>query len=361
MRILFTGGGTIGSVSPLLAIKDTMETQNIPVEGLWVGTESGLEKDIINKQGMDYVSIKAGKLRRYFSWRNFIDPFLLMFGVAQSISIIRKFKPDVVLSAGGFVSVPVVWAAWLLKKKSIVHQQDLKPGLANLLMAKCASLITVAFEKNLADFPNKKVRFVGNPFRHDLTAGNRERAIERFGLESDLPTLFIMGGSLGAEFLNELVMNSLTRLIDFCQVLHLTGKGNQIEWQDKLDFAEKANRYHQYEYMYDELADAYAVSDLVVCRAGLSTLTELTHLEKPAIVISIPDHQQEENAKYFVSKNAILTLDQNKTNADDFVLLVQELFENEHSLKRLSNNIKDMMPMAVNENYVKLIQELVNN
>jgi UDP-N-acetylglucosamine--N-acetylmuramyl-(pentapeptide) pyrophosphoryl-undecaprenol N-acetylglucosamine transferase len=361
MRIILTGGGTMGAVYPLLAIKEAMEAKGVQAKFLFVGTRDGIEKDIIERENILYEGISAGKFRRYFSLENLATPFQVVRGLFQSLSIIKEFNPDLVISVGGFVSVPVIWAASFRSKKIIIHQQDIKTGLSNLLTAKMATKITCAFAKSTKSFPKDKAVLIGNPVRKSILEGEKERGMINLGLDSRIPTLFVLGGSSGSEFLNNLMMESLTRLIDFCQIIHITGKGNSFEWADREKFGDKSERYHQYEYLYDEMADAYAASDLVVSRAGLSTLTELTYLQKASIIIAIPDHQQEENAVYFASKNAIMQLDQNKTSADDFVSLTQDLLENKNSLDRLGQNINAMMKLDANEKFVELIEEMVKH
>ncbi|NQT50085.1 undecaprenyldiphospho-muramoylpentapeptide beta-N-acetylglucosaminyltransferase [Candidatus Kuenenbacteria bacterium] len=358
MKIILTGGGTIGSVSPLLAIKHELVEQKMCSNSdfIWVGTEEGVEKDIIEKENFPYFSIKSGKFRRYFSKENFIDPFRILKGIFQSIKIIRDFNPDYILSAGSFVSVPVVIAGWILRKKTIIHQQDIRPGLANKFMAPFASKITVTFEDSKKYFSKKKTVLTGNPVRQGIFNGNKENAIKFFKLESNLPTLFIMGGSLGAEELNKFVVESITDLIDICQVVHIVGKGNIVEWEDEDQF-ENSGRYHQYEYLFHELADVYAIADLIVCRAGLSTLTELSALKKPTVLIPIPNNQQEENARYFDSKNAVITLAQEKITVDEFLALIKNLFANPNSLERLGNNMAGMMPVDANKKYVEMIKK----
>ena len=362
MKVILTGGGTIGSVSPLLAVKEALEDKSDDLKFYWIGTKDGIEKDIVVKENIHYIGISSGKLRRYFDWNNLLDPFRILAGFFQAYRIIKEIQPDIILSAGGFVSVPVIWAAWILGKKSIIHQQDIRPGLANLLTVRCASRVTVTFKKSLLDFPVNKAIQLGNPVRKSILDGDKARAIKRFGLELKLPTLLILGGSLGADFINQLLANSIRRLFDDCQIIHLTGKGNSNKYfEDKL-YGEKGDRYHQYEYLHEEMADAYAAADLVVCRAGLSTLTEVAAWRKPAIIIPIPKHQQEENAKYFQDKNAAIVLDQNSTASDQFVSLVREIIRNRRILSQLQVKLHKLFPENSSELYVDLINhELSKN
>ena len=361
MRIILTGGGTMGAVYPLLAIKETMQEKGIQAEFLFVGTRNGIEKEIIERENILYKGISAGKFRRYFSLETLIAPFQVVKGLFQSLSIIKEFEPDLIISVGGFVSVPVIWAASFRNKKIIIHQQDIKTGLSNLLTAKMANKITCTFKKSLKSFPKEKSVLIGNPVRTSMLKNEKIQAKKNLGLDLKLPTLFILGGSTGSEYINHLMTESITRLVDFCQIIHITGKGNSFDWQDKENFGDKAYRYQQYEYLYDEMADAYAAADLVVGRAGLSTLTELSYLKKASVIIPIPGHQQVENANYFERKNSIIRLDQNKTSADDFVLLIQDLFENKNSLERLGLNMGQMMDQSANEKFIDLINVWFGN
>ena len=357
IKVILSGGGTMGSVSPLLAIRDKMIEQNLNSKFIWVGTENGPEKNIIEKEGIEYRVIKSGKFRRYFSFKNFIDPFNVLLGIFQSMSLISKFKPDVILSAGGFVSVPLIIAGKLKGTKTFVHQQDIVPGLANKVMARYAKVITVSFKKSLDDFKGKNAKLTGNPVRPRIFQGNRETGLQTFQLEPELPTLVVMGGSLGAEKINQLVIESVAKLIDFCQIIHLAGQGNIIEWVDKAQFGAKASRYHVYEYIHEELPDLYAVADLIVCRAGLSTLTEIAALKKASMLIPIPNNQQEVNAEYFSKQNAVISLKQDDLDSEEFVRLIRGLFDSNSSLGNLSRNITDVMQPNAAERYVDLILE----
>ncbi len=359
VKILLSGGGTIGSVSPLIAIKQELDKQQIQAEYLWIGTENGIEKDIVSKQNIEFKSINSGKLRRYFSVKNFLAPWHTFVGIIQALRIINKFKPDIILTAGSFVCVPVAIAGWLSRKIVVVHQQDLKIGLANKLMVPFAKQITVTFEKSIKDYKAKKVVWTGNPVRQELFSGDIEQGRAMFNLEAELPTLLVIGGSLGSEIINKTVFSSVPELIKTMQIIHITGKGQVIEWVDKEKFGTNVTRYHSQEYLYDELVHAYAVADLVVCRAGMSTMTELSALNKPMVVIPIPDNQQEENAQFFDSKNAIILLEQKSLTEDQFITIVQGLFNNPNSLARLKNNLKSVMLPDANIRYSQLIKELL--
>ncbi|MEK7512070.1 MAG: undecaprenyldiphospho-muramoylpentapeptide beta-N-acetylglucosaminyltransferase [Patescibacteria group bacterium] len=357
MRIILTGGGTIGSVSPLLAVREKIIEQKIEAEFIWIGTEHGLEREILAQEDISFFAIKSGKWRRYFSAQNFFDIFRFIVGFFQAIKIIRTFKPDLILSAGSFVSVPVVLAGALFHVRIIVHQQDLKIGLANRLSATFATRITVAFDESLKYFPAAKTVLTGNPVRSRVATGDKESAVKYFGLEIGLPTLLVMGGSLGAEAVNKLLFAGITRLIEFCQIIHIVGRGNLVDWTDRDKFGVLATRYHSYEYMFEKLNMAYAAADLVVCRAGLSTLTELSFIGKPTILIPIPNNQQGENARYFDSKNAVVVMDESEENQGKFVDTIKNLLSDAGSLRRLSDNMKRAMEQNANDKYLTLIME----
>lgn len=336
MKIILSGGGTIGSVSPLLAVYQTIKSRRPDIEFLWVGTRRGPERRLISENQISFKPIFCGKLRRYFSGQNFLDPFRVLFGYFQSIFIVHQFKPDVVLAAGGFVSVPLIWAAKLLGRPALIHQQDVEPGLANKLMASSADLITVTFKKSLADFPAGKTQLVGNPVRPAIAMGSRERGLQLFKLKPELPTVLIMGGGTGARRLNDLVFDSLPQLLTFCQVVHLTGGKSQRVAEHP--------RYRSFDFVTTEIADAYALAQLVVSRAGMSALSELAATKKPTILIPISHSHQEANAIEFVKNNAALQLNEINLTPEQLTTAIQKLLADSVGCQTLSRNIATVMP-----------------
>jgi len=313
LKIILSGGGTMGSVVPLLAVRDIMLAQGQKVEFLWVGTEAGVEKELISKE-MNFKSIQSGKLRRYFSWQNFLDPLRLIIGIFQSLALIRSFRPN---------------------------------------------LITVAFDSLLKSFDPNKVRLVGNPVRPRMLAGDKARGMTIFNLIPELTTLVVMGGSLGAEKINELLFQAIPSLIESCQIIHVVGKGKMVEWSDKEKFGELAKRYHPYEYVNQEMPDLYAVADLIVCRAGLATLSELSALKKPAIIIPIPRNQQVANADYFAKQNAVILLNQESVTSEEFIETVLGLLSSAGSLSNLSRRISEVMIADAGEKFVEVVKKIV--
>jgi len=380
MKIILTGGGTMGSVSPLIAIAEELKKQKPETEFLWIGTKTGPEKQLIESYQIPFRAISSGKWRRYFSFKNFWDIFRILAGFFQSINILRRFRPDVVLGAGGFVGVPVIWAAWVLGIKNLTHQQDIRPGLANRLVAGRVKKITVTFSDSLKYFPSHKTILTGNPVRTEIFEGNQERAKQFFHLEEGLKTILILGGGTGALTLNKIIIQSLKYLLDFCQIIHLTGKGKGIksssielearikgEKKEEAEFkkiiAQESSylinpRYHSYEFLVKELKDAYAVADLVISRAGLGTLSELSVLGKPTILIPLPGHQ-EENALYYKKNNAALVLSQKELTPENLAEVVKELINNPGEINTLSRNIFKMINKDAAEKIVRIILDLL--
>jgi len=349
--IVLTGGGTMGAVSPLLAVRERMLERQGRFDFVWIGTEAGIEREIVSREGIEYKGIKAAKLRRYFSLALFVDPFRFIVGFFQAWALLKKIKPEFILTCGGYVSVPVVLAGYLRKIKIIVHQQDIQVGLANKIMAPFATKITVSVDFLSKKFPKEKTILLGNPVRSRIFSGKRESAVVRFKLRGDLPVLLVLGGSLGSEWINKMIYDCATELTSICEILHVTGKANIAR---KLVL----ENYHQFEYLNEELADAYAVSDLVVARAGFSTLTELAVLGKAAVIIPIPGNQQEKNAAYFNSKNAVVYLSQTSATKEDLLALLRKLISDTSNLRRLGGEITALIPKDSTDKMVDLLYKM---
>jgi UDP-N-acetylglucosamine--N-acetylmuramyl-(pentapeptide) pyrophosphoryl-undecaprenol N-acetylglucosamine transferase len=357
MKILLSGGGTMGSVSPLLAVKEEL-SQSSQVDFLWVGTARGPEHQLVEKYNIKFKSIPCGKWRRYFDWRNFFDPLLIVLGFLKSIWIIGRFRPDIILTAGSFVSVPLVWAGAVWRRRILVHQQDSRIGLANRLMVPFALKVTVAYEELRSKFSSGKAYVTGNPARCALTSVSREAALQHFGLDPAIPTLLVMGGGLGAEIINETFIQNSVELTKFCQIIHLLGRGAQSKWLYS-SFINNNKRYRAFEFLDEEMALAYAAADVVFSRAGFSSLTELAALGKPAIIMPIPNNQQEENADYFRRQQAVVLVRQEDFAGDYIVNLVRDLLTRPERLKELSFNIYNSLPREAASEYARLVFELI--
>lgn len=333
MRILFAGGGTLGPVTPLLATAEAIQKKREDTEFFWIGTYDGPEFGMVDSAGIPFFAVSSGKFRRYFSWRNFTDPFLVIAGFFQALRLLGEIKPDVVVSAGGFVAVPVIWAAGMKRIPVHVHQQDILSGLANRLSLPFASSVSVVFERSAADFAKHRPVWTGNPVRGMIFTGTRDEARDVFGLEEGVPTLLVLGGGTGAAVLNDLVRDAVPLLTQDIQILHVTGKGKMPRQAGEI------TRYHPVEFLKDEMRHAYAAADLVVTRAGMGTLTELAALGAPIVIVPMPGSHQELNAKFFAEKDAAVTMDERRLIPEKFAQAVRDLLDDHEKLAALSTNI----------------------
>lgn len=352
--VLFAGGGTAGPVTPLLAVAAEIRRLHPGWRCSWIGTATGPERQLVEAAGIPFEHIPAGKLRRYLSWRTLLAPFEVVCGLVQAWRIIGRQRPSVVVSAGGFVAVPVIWAARLRRVPVHVHQQDLRPTLTNVVTAPFASSFSVAFEKSAADFSRRNPVVTGNPVRPAVLSGSRERAREVFGLADGLPTVLVVGGGTGAAGLNSLVFGSLGVLTAEAQVIHLTGRG-------KSGGAEENGRYRQYEMLTDDMPHALAAADLVVTRAGLGTLSELAVLGKPTVIVPMPRSHQEDNAKYFSDQGAAVYLSEPELFSKKFGETVVGLLRDKERLAELSRGIRKLNDPGAAAKVAELVAGLVNH
>lgn len=278
-KIILTGGGTAGHVTPNIALLPALREAGFDAE--YIGSYNGMEKDLIEKEGIPYHGISSGKLRRYFDWKNFSDPFRVIHGYGQARSLLKHIKPAIVFSKGGFVSVPVVLAARSLHIPAILHESDMTPGLANRIAMKGAVKICCNFPETVRYLPEGKGVLTGSPIRQELLHGDRQKALEFTGLTGSKPILLIIGGSLGSVFINNAVRGAIDGLLERFEIIHLCGKGNlDPSLNDRPG-------YVQYEYISKELPDLFAAADLVISRAGANAICELLALHKPNILIPL--------------------------------------------------------------------------
>lgn len=362
-KIMFSGGGTGGSVTPLLAVAEELMKDG-PVDLIFVGSANGPEKDLVasfndslapDTAQMVFVSLKGGKWRRYSSWRNFWDIFVVLAGFFRAFNVLRRFSPDLVVSAGSFLSVPLVWAAALKKIPVLIHQQDIRPGLANKLMAPFARTITVTFEKSLIDY-GPKAALVGNPIK-DLSgyAAKTAATKQKYSLNLNQPLVLIFGGSTGATAINELVFKEVKNLSASCQIVHLAGKGKLAD-----NRVPNIVNYHPLEFVDNEEAlNLMVASDLVVSRAGLGVLTELSALAKPTILIPMPDSHQEDNAALFARQGAAVVLNQKKLTAEELTAAIKNILNDEKLRTRLGGQIAKMIKPGAAEKIAAIIWEMV--
>lgn len=320
--IVFTGGGSAGHVTPNLALIPTLQERGWNVQ--YIGSKQGIEKEIIEGAGIPYTSIASGKLRRYFDWKNFKDPLHVLKGVMEAYFLIRKIKPDVIFSKGGFVSVPVVIAGWMNKVPVFLHESDITPGLANKIAIRFASKIFVTFEEALQHLPAGKAMYAGSPIRKEILQGDRYKGLQYLSFSSDKPVITIMGGSLGAKRINETVRNLLPQLLENFQIVHLCGKGN-------VDASLTNKRgYKQFEYVSKELPDVLAATDLVISRAGSNAIFEFLALKRPMILIPLSKAasrgDQILNAESFEKKGYCHIVYEEKLTEKELLKAVNEVY-----------------------------------
>ena len=343
-RIVFTGGGTAGHVTPNIALMEPLLREGWDVH--YIGSEAGMEKGLIaGIPNVTYHGISTGKLRRYFSWQNFIDPFRVVKGYFQARKLIRSIQPDVIFSKGGFVSVPVVLGAG--KVPVIAHESDYSPGLSNRIASHFTDQVCLSFEDTLAHVPQGKGIFTGTPIRPALYSGSREKALAFTGFSGEKPVLLIMGGSLGAQKLNELARAALPMLCENYEVIHLCGKG-------KHDCSCSACGYNQYEYINEELPDLFALSDIVLSRAGANSVFELLALNKPSVLVPLPSSasrgDQLLNASYFEKKGYAAVVNQDTATPESLVQAINEVYrQREQYTERMREDTRSDGTQAILE------------
>lgn len=350
MKILLTGGGTLGSVSPLIAIHEQAQKENKDWDWFWVGTRNGVERKIVESMKIQYEWVPKAKLRRYFSFKTILDPFLFIAAFLRGLLIISTTKPDIIIGAGSFVSVPVIWAGMLFRKKIIIHQQDIRPTLSNKLTAFCADKITVSFEKSLEDYDKTKTEYIGNPVRNALLGANADIAREKFNLREQLPTILITGGSSGSKALNNWVYENLDALCARANVIHLTG-------HNKANEAAKHENYKQIEFLGGDMFHVLKASDIVITRAGISTITELAYLGKVSIIIPMPKSHQEDNAFFVEEEKAAIVYRQDKMD-DRAVKDVMNLINSSDERSRLSSAMGELMKKGARKRMIDIIESL---
>lgn len=350
-KILLTGGGTGGATTPLLAMAETLQRQEPTLEFLFMGTPDGPEKGLVKKAGIPFFSMRAAKLRRYFDLRNLTDLlFRFPLSVLQALRFVLRHQPQLLVSVGGFVSVPFAIVCKFLHIPILIHQQDLRPGLANRIMAPLATKITVSFAPSLKRYPPQKTILTGNPVRTQIVNSNPDRARALFNVLPSEKVMVIMGGGTGALVLNEYVADHLAELTKLGHVVHLTGKG-------KYRTAVDDPRYHGFEFLSKEMGDVLALADVVVSRAGIASLTELAALGKACIFIPIPQTHQEENAKFIQEHQAGLVFEQ--TEIDNLPRHLHRLLTHPSECEKLERGIRSVMPEGANQRVAEQLLSLL--
>lgn len=346
----------MGPVAPLLAIYEIYKKHNPQAEFIWVGTKNGPEKGLVESYKIPFFAITSGKLRQYFSWDNFLDIFKISFGFWQSLFLLKREKPDMLITAGGFVSVPLHFAAFVLKIPTWVHQQDLAVGLANKLMSCTATKITTALAENKQYFLSKQIEWIGNPARN-LTVTDKNNSRKKFNIPEGSPVILAMGGGTGSIKINKLIVETLSIWPKNFHIIHLTGKERSVELSEAAtnDFP----NYHAFQFLKEDIKDAYASADVVIARAGFSTITELAALSKAAILIPIADTHQEVNAKFLSDRQAAIVLDERKINDLDLAETVVGIINSVEKKKHLEEKLHTVLPAASAQKVIEIIEEIV--
>lgn len=354
-KIAFTGGGTVGHVSVNLSLIPTALSQGY--EALYIGSKNGIEREMIESQlpEIKYYPISSGKLRRYISLENAKDVFKVLKGILDARKVLKKEKPDLLFSKGGFVSVPVVIAAKSLNIPTIIHESDLTPGLANKIALKFAKKIYTTFEETLNYLPKEKANFIGATIREDLKNGNAHNGYQLTGFNENKKVLLVMGGSLGSKKLNSIIRENLDALLQQYQVIHLTGKGLK-------DAQVKKSGYIQYEFVKEDLTDLLAITDTVISRAGSNAIYEFLTLRIPMLLVPLGLDQsrgdQIDNANHFADKGYAKAIDEEQLTAQ---ILLQELNEIEQERTRIINNMKSYEQSYTKEAlFDKMIKDALN-
>lgn len=321
-RIILTGGGTAGHVTPNIALLPKLRELGYDIQ--YIGSYEGIEKELIEPFGIPYHGISSGKLRRYFSTKNFSDPFRVLKGFGEANKLIQELHPDIIFSKGGFVSVPVVLAGKKNKIPVVIHESDMTPGLANKLSLPAASKVCCNFPETLEHLPADKAVLTGSPIRQELLSGNKIAAMDMCGFSADKPVILVIGGSLGSVVVNNAVRLALPELLETFQVVHLCGK-------DKLDPSLNGLKgYAQFEYIKSELRDIFALADIVISRAGANAICELLALRKPNLLIPLSANasrgDQILNARSFERQGFSIVIEEEELSKEILLEKVTQLY-----------------------------------
>ena len=350
-RIILTGGGTAGHVTPNIALLPRLKELGYDIQ--YIGSYTGIEKELIEPFGIPYHGISSGKLRRYFSVQNFTDPFRVLKGFREAHKLIRQLKPDVIFSKGGFVSVPVVLAGKRCKVPVIIHESDMTPGLANKIAIPSAAKVCCNFPETLKSLPEGKAVLTGSPIRQELLSGNKIAAMDMCHFTSDKPVILVIGGSLGAVAVNNAVREALPELLKDFQIIHLCGKGKMDESLKDVE------GYCQFEYIKNELRNLFALADIVISRAGANAICELLALHKPNLLIPLSANasrgDQILNARSFERQGFSLVLEEEQLTKETLLNAVKTLYENRTTF---INSMKNSGQQDSSGTIISLIEEV---
>ena len=349
-RIILTGGGTAGHVTPNIALLPRLRELQYDIH--YIGSYNGMEKQLVEQQGIPYHGISSGKLRRYFSLQNFTDPFRVLKGFSEANRLIKQLKPDVIFSKGGFVSVPVVIAGKKNHVPVIIHESDMTPGLANKLSIPSAAKVCCNFPETVKNLPADKAVLTGSPIRQELLQGNKLAGLKLCNFTSGKPIIMVVGGSTGAVHVNEAVRKVLPELLKDYQVVHLCGKGKTDNSLNNIE------GYVQFEYISEEMRDLFAISDIVISRAGANAICELLALKKPNLLIPLSANasrgDQILNAKSFQEHGYSSVLFEEDLTPESLLKAVNELYTNRQTYINAMSESKE-------SHAIPIIMNLINS
>ena len=321
-KIVLTGGGTAGHVTPNIALIPKLREHGYEIS--YIGSYEGMERKLIEDYDIPYYGIATGKFRRYFDLKNFTDPFRVLKGVFEAKKYLKQISPDIIFSKGGFVAVPVVRAAKSLNIPVITHESDMTPGLANRLCLPAATVSCCNFPETMKTLPAEKAVLTGTPIREELKSGSREAGLAFTGFSGEKPIIMVTGGSLGAVAVNNAVRDALPELLTRYDIVHLCGRGKLDERLVGTD------GYIQYEYIKEELPDLFAMADLIISRAGANAICEIATLNKPNLLIPLPSKasrgDQILNAHSFESQGFSMVIDEENLTTKTLIDGVDELY-----------------------------------
>jgi len=360
-KIILAGGGTGGHIFPLIAVARQLRAYRKDLKLIFIGPKTEFENIFLEGEGFEIKNILTGKIRRYFSFENFIDFFKIPLGIFQVFIYLFFKAPDIIFSKGGYASFPTVIAGWFLRIPIIIHESDATPGLANRILGRFAKRILVSFPKT-PYFPKKKMLLVGNPVRVSLLEGDREEAVQEFKIHNTRPVFLVIGGSQGAQRINEKILSILPQLLENFEIIHQVGEGNYKNFKEEVEAnfpKEILEYYHIYPFLKEkEIANAYAISDLIISRAGSGSIFEIAAVGKPSILIPLPEaaqNHQLENAYRYAQTGAAIVIEEKNLTPHLFLGKLNWLFEHPEELNKMSQAAKSFSKIDAAQKIAKII------
>jgi UDP-N-acetylglucosamine--N-acetylmuramyl-(pentapeptide) pyrophosphoryl-undecaprenol N-acetylglucosamine transferase len=350
MKILFAGGGTLGPVTPLLAVAERWKQNDEAVEIVWVGTPRGPERHAVSTVTDQFYSLPVARLPRYPSHEWILLPFKLCLAFCKAFYVLAKERPDVIATAGGYTAVPVVILGKLLRMPSWVHQQDVTPLLTNKLLSPFAKWVTISWEMSKVAFPFDRTDVIGNPVRDSVLKGSKKAAMDTFGLNPEKPTVLVFGGGGGARWLNKAMEKIAARIVKNVNIIHIAGKKKITK-----ELKEIEGDYYVTELLTTDMADALAAADVVVCRAGMGTITELAALKKASIIIPLPKSPQLANVHVISDTGAAKILYEDATTPGEIQMEIMNLINDEEARKKMGEKVHGLLPTDVAEKVIDLL------